>query len=206
MKNVESVRRITNRMEMIQSLRSKLIKTRLSLLAVVIFLAVSVATNISLVNKLNKANEVSEVKSNVIETKANQIETMTEEIITLKAEIERLNSFDTMMNNIMQLEDICLEMASDAIEVVEGNITYTKYNKTHKTDLSYVDYVISSNGSKIRAIENKTELFVVYVSDADAEANLNTLLASEYDSGRENYASVISSISNVALVKYDIKF
>lgn len=205
MKNVESVRRITNRMEMVQNLRAKLIKARLSLIAVTLFLAISAATNVVLVNKLNKANELNEVKSNVIETKTQDIEYMTEEIVTLESEIERLNSFDTMMDNIMQLEDICLEMTSDPIDVIEGEITYSMYNKTYKTDLDYIDYVVSPNGSKIRAIENKTELFVVYIGDADAEANLNTSLAREYNNGRENYINAISSTNNVILVKYEIK-
>ena len=52
MKAMEGVRRVTNRMELIQGLKSKLLKARLSLIAVTILLGVSAVTNVVMYNKL----------------------------------------------------------------------------------------------------------------------------------------------------------
>ena len=58
MKAMEGVRRVTNRMELVQNLRSKLLKARLSLIAVTLLLGVSAVTNIVMYNKLQDAEEV----------------------------------------------------------------------------------------------------------------------------------------------------
>ena len=58
MKSMEGVRKITNRMELVQGLRKSLVKARLSLVAVVAVLVLSAAVNVVMFNKLQKANEV----------------------------------------------------------------------------------------------------------------------------------------------------
>lgn len=207
MRNVEGVRKITNRMEMVQNLRNKLVKARLSLIAVTGLLIVSGITNIALLNKLNNTKDVVAKQNIELNTTELELEVLSKEKATLEAEIDRLNSFDTLVNNVMDLEDMCLEMASNSEETIEGVVTFIKNNKTINTDLKYIDYIVSKDrGTKIRVVENNKEMFVVYVSDTNAATKLDESLSRQYYTGVENYTEAIRTVDNVLIVRHDYKF
>ena len=201
MKSMESVRKITNRMELVQVLRAKLVKARLSLIAVTFLLVVSGAVNVSLYNKLTDSREL--VAKQELELKATREEVvvLAEEKVALAGEIDRLNSFDTLISNVMKLDDICEEMTEKAIDVVEGVVTYTRNNRTRNTDIAYTDNVVSLEGQKVRTLEANNNVFVVYIDNKQAEDSLNKALGKEYYIGREDYIGAINSVDGVVMVK-----
>ena len=98
MKAMEGVRRVTNRMELIQGLKNKLLKARLSLIAVTILLGVSAVTNVVMYNKLQDSKEVvakQEVQITELENTINVVETEREE---LAIKLDIANSFETLMD------------------------------------------------------------------------------------------------------------
>ena len=164
MKAMEGVRRVTNRMELIQGLKSKLLKARLSLIAVTILLGVSAVANVVMYNKLQDSKEVvakQEVQITELENTINVVETEREE---LAIKLDIANSFETLMDKVANLEDLALEAAHNAVNKIEGYVS----NYLLKTDISYVDYVLDeTTGETIRTFETNKEMYVVYISNND---------------------------------------
>ena len=146
MKAMEGVRRVTNRMELVQGLRSKLFKARLSLIAVTILLGVSAVTNVVMYNKLQDSKEVvakQEVQITELENTIEVVETEREE---LAIKLDIANSFETLMDKVANLEDLALEAAHNAVNKIEGYVS----NYLLKTDISYVDYVLDETDEEVK--------------------------------------------------------
>ena len=206
MKTMEGVRKVTNRMKLVQNLRKNLVKARLSLIAVTFLLVMSGIANLVLLNKLSNEKEVVAQQNISIQENKDTIKELESKNAKLEVEVERLNSFDVLFDNVMNLEDICLEMIQKAEEVKDGVIEYVKNNKVKSTDLKYTDYVLNkTTGEKIRTFENNNEMFVVYISDSECEESLNSSLSNEYHIGKEAYIEAIYSTNGVLLVKHDYK-
>ena len=207
MKAMEGVRRVTNRMELIQGLKSKLLKVRLSLIAVTILLGVSAVTNVVMYNKLQDSNEVvakQEVQITELENTIEAVETEKEE---LAIKLDIANSFETLMDKVANLEDLALEAVHNAQKVVEDKITYVnKYNKARTTDISYIDYVLDeTTGETIRTFETNEEMYVVYLSNSENVELLNNNLVKQYRSGLNNYEEAIKEVEDTVIIRHDLK-
>lgn len=207
MKAMEGVRRVTNRMELIQGLRSKLLKARLSLIAVTILLGVSAVTNVVMYNKLQDSKEVvakQEVQITELENTIEVVETEREE---LAIKLDIANSFETLMDKVANLEDLALEAVHNAQKVVEDKITYVnKYNKVRTTDISYVDYVLDeTTGETVRTFETNEEMYVVYLSNSENVELLNNNLVKQYRSGLNNYEEAIKEVEDTVIIRHDLK-
>ena len=155
MKAMEGVRRLTNRMELVQNLRSKLLKARLILIAVTILLGISAVTNIVMYNKLQDVEEVVTKQEAQITELKNAIEVVKTEKEELTVKLDIANSFSTLMDKAANLEDLALEAAHNAVNKVEGYVS----NYLLKTDISYVDYVLNeTTGETIRTFETDKEI------------------------------------------------
>ena len=162
MKSMEGVRKVTNRMELVQGLRKSLVKARLSLVAVVAVLVLSAAVNVVMFNKLQKANEVIASQQTQIVELEDTIEVVKTEKEELSVKLDVANSFETLMDKVANLEDLALEAVHKAVDTVEGFVA----NNLIETNVSYVDYVLNSRtGETIRTFETEEEMFVVYLSD-----------------------------------------
>ena len=207
MKAMEGVRRVTNRMELIQGLKNKLLKARLSLIAVTILLGVSAVTNVVMYNKLQDSKEVvakQEVQITELENTINVVETEREE---LAIKLDIANSFETLMDKVANLEDLALEAVHNAQKVVEDKITYVnKYNKVRTTDISYVDYVLDeTTGETVRTFETNEEMYVVYLSNSENVELLNNNLVKQYRSGLNNYEEAIKEVEDTVIIRHDLK-
>ncbi|MBP3929748.1 MAG: hypothetical protein J6D47_09325 [Peptostreptococcaceae bacterium] len=207
MKAMEGVRRVTNRMELIQGLKSKLLKARLSLIAVTILLGVSAVTNVVMYNKLQDSKEVvakQEVQITELENTIEVVETEREE---LAIKLDIANSFETLMDKVANLEDLALEAIHNAQKVVEDKITYVnKYNKVRTTDISYVDYVLDeTTGETVRTFETNEEMYVVYLSNSENIELLNNNLVKQYRSGLNNYEEAIKEVEDTVIIRHDLK-
>ena len=207
MKAMEGVRRVTNRMELIQGLRSKLLKARLSLIAVTMLLVLSAGMNIVMYNKLQDSKEVvtkQEIKITELENTVAAIETEKEE---LAIKLDIANSFETLMDKVANLEDLALEAVHNAQKVVEDKITYVnKYNKVRTTDISYVDYVLDeTTGETIRTFETNKEMYVVYLSNSENVELLNNNLVNQYRSGLNDYEKAIKEVNDTVIIRHDLK-
>lgn len=207
MKAMEGVRRVTNRMELVQGLRSKLLKARLSLIAVTILLGVSAVTNVVMYNKLQDSKEVvakQEVQITELENTIEVVETEREE---LAIKLDIANSFETLMDKVANLEDLALEAVHNAQKVVEDKITYVnKYNKVRTTDISYVDYVLDeATGETVRTFETNKEMYVVYLSNSENVELLNNNLVKQYRSGLNNYEEAIKEVEDTVIIRHDLK-
>ena len=207
MKAMEGVRRVTNRMELIQGLKSKLLKARLSLIAVTILLGVSAVTNVVMYNKLQDSKEVvakQEVQITELENTIEVVETEREE---LAIKLDIANSFETLMDKVANLEDLALEAVHNAQKVVEDKITYVnKYNNVRTTDISYIDYVLDeTTGETIRTFETNEEMYVVYLSNSENIELLNNNLVKQYRSGLNNYEEAIKEVEDTVIIRHDLK-
>ena len=207
MKAMEGVRRVTNRMELIQGLKSKLLKARLSLIAVTILLGVSAVTNVVMYNKLQDSKEVvakQEVQITELENTIEVVETEREE---LAIKLDIANSFETLMDKVANLEDLALEAIHNAQKVVEDKITYVnKYNNVRTTDISYIDYVLDeTTGETIRTFETNEEMYVVYLSNSENIELLNNNLVRQYRSGLNNYEEAIKEVEDTVIIRHDLK-
>ena len=207
MKSMEGVRRITNRMELVQVLRGKLLKARLSLIAVTMLLVLSAGMNIVMYNKLQDSKEVvtkQEIKITELENTVAAIETEKEE---LAIKLDIANSFETLMDKVANLEDLALEAVHNAQKVVEDKITYVnKYNKVRTTDISYVDYVLDeTTGETIRTFETNKEMYVVYLSNSENVELLNNNLVNQYRSGLNDYEKAIKEVNDTVIIRHDLK-
>ena len=179
MKAMEGVRRVTNRMELIQGLKSKLLKARLSLIAVTILLGVSAVTE--------------------LENTINVVETEREE---LAIKLDIANSFETLMDKVANLEDLALEAAHNAVNKVEGYVS----NYLLKTDISYVDYVLDeTTGETIRTFETNKEMYVVYISNNDNVKQLDKEISLQYNLGTYDYEEAINKVEDTVIIRHDLK-
>ena len=202
MKAMEGVRRVTNRMELIQGLKNKLLKARLSLIAVTILLGVSAATNVVMYNKLQDSKEVvakQEVQITELENTINVVETEKEE---LAIKLDIANSFETLMDKVANLEDLALEAAHNAVNKVEGYVS----NYLLKTDISYVDYVLDeTTGETIRTFETDKEMYVVYISNNDNVKQLDKEISLQYNLGTYDYEEAINKVEDTVIIRHDLK-
>lgn len=202
MKAMEGVRRVTNRMELIQGLKNKLLKARLSLIAVTILLGVSAVTNVVMYNKLQDSKEVvakQEVQITELENTINVVETEREE---LAIKLDIANSFETLMDKVANLEDLALEAAHNAVNKIEGYVS----NYLLKTDISYVDYVLDeTTGETIRTFETNKEMYVVYISNNDNVKQLDKEISLQYNLGTYDYEEAINKIEDTVIIRHDLK-
>ena len=202
MKAMEGVRRVTNRMELIQGLKSKLLKARLSLIAVTILLGVSAVTNVVMYNKLQDSKEVvakQEVQITELENTIEVVETEREE---LAIKLDIANSFETLMDKVANLEDLALEAAHNAVNKIEGYVS----NYLLKTDISYVDYVLDeTTGETIRTFETNKEMYVVYISNNDNVKQLDKEISLQYNLGTYDYEEAINKVEDTVIIRHDLK-
>ena len=206
MKSMEGVRRVTNRMEMVQNLRSKLLKARLTSIllgAIVMALSITVAV-------LYK--DLKEAKATIndyqkIETELNtEIKELESNLDDANAEITRLNSFDNKIDVAFELEDIVREAIGGIESVTKTLRHYVSSRYSIKTDIEVVDYVLDeTTGETVKVIEDTNHMFVVYVANSETSSSLEQDLAKQYYKGTERYADVISSYENTLLVRHDYK-
>lgn len=202
MKSMEGVRKVTNRMELVQGLRKSLVKARLSLVAVVAVLVLSAAVNVVMFNKLQKANEViASQQTQIVELK-DAIEVVTTEKEELAVKLDVANSFETLMDKVANLEDLALEAVHNAVDTVEGFVA----NNLIETNVSYVDYVLNSRtGETIRTFETEEEMFVVYLSDNNKVKQLDEEISTQYYLGTDNYEEAINKIEDAVIIKHELK-
>ena len=202
MKSMEGVRKVTNRMELVQGLRKSLVKARLSLVAVVAVLVLSAAVNVVMFNKLQKANEVIASQQTQIVELEDAIEVVTTEKEELAVKLDVANSFETLMDKVANLEDLALEAVHNAVDTVEGFVA----NNLIETNVSYVDYVLNSRtGETIRTFESEEEMFVVYLSDNNKVKQLDEEIGSQYYLGTDNYEEAINKIEDAVIIKHELK-
>ena len=202
MKSMEGVRKVTNRMELVQGLRKSLVKARLSLVAVVAVLVLSAAVNVVMFNKLQKANEVIASQQTQIVELEDAIEVVTTEKEELAVKLDVANSFETLMNKVANLEDLALEAVHNAVDTVEGFVA----NNLIETNVSYVDYVLNSRtGETIRTFESEEEMFVVYLSDNNKVKQLDEEISTQYYLGTDNYEEAINEIEDAVIIKHELK-
>ena len=202
MKSMEGVRKVTNRMELVQSLRKSLVKARLSLVAVVAVLVLSAAVNVVMFNKLQKANEVIASQQTQIVELEDAIEVVTTEKEELAVKLDVANSFETLMDKVANLEDLALEAVHNAVDTVEGFVA----NNLIETNVPYVDYVLNSRtGETIRTFESEEEMFVVYLSDNNKIKQLDEEISTQYYLGTDNYEEAINKIEDAVIIKHELK-
>lgn len=202
MKSMEGVRKVTNRMELVQSLRKSLVKARLSLVAVVAVLVLSAAVNVVMFNKLQKANEVIASQQTQIVELEDAIEVVTTEKEELAVKLDVANSFETLMDKVANLEDLALEAVHNAVDTVEGFVA----NNLIETNVPYVDYVLNSRtGETIRTFESEEEMFVVYLSNNTNVKQLDEEISTQYYLGTDNYEEAINKIEDAVIIKHELK-
>lgn len=202
MKSMEGVRKVTNRMELVQGLRKSLVKARLSLVAVVAVLVLSAAVNVVMFNKLQKANEVIASQQTQIVELEDAIEVVTTEKEELAVKLDVANSFETLMDKVANLEDLALEAVHNAVDTVEGFVA----NNLIETNVPYVDYVLNSRtGETIRTFETEEEMFVVYLSNNNKVAHLDEEMCIQYYLGTDNYEEAINKIEDAVIIKHELK-
>ena len=202
MKSMEGVRKVTNRMELVQGLRKSLVKARLSLVAVVAVLVLSAAVNVVMFNKLQKANEVIASQQTQIVELEDAIEVVTTEKEELAVKLDVANSFETLMDKVANLEDLALEAVHNAVDTVEGFVA----NNLIETNVPYVDYVLNSRtGETIRTFESEEEMFVVYLSDNNKVKQLDEEISTQYYLGTDNYEEAINKIEDAVIIKHELK-
>lgn len=202
MKSMEGVRKVTNRMELVQGLRKSLVKARLSLVAVVAVLVLSAAVNVVMFNKLQKANEVIASQQTQIVELEDAIEVVTTEKEELAVKLDVANSFETLMDKVANLEDLALEAVHKAVDTVEGFVA----NNLIETNVPYVDYVLNSRtGETIRTFETEEEMFVVYLSNNTNVKQLDEEISTQYYLGTDNYEEAINKIEDAVIIKHELK-
>lgn len=202
MKSMEGVRKVTNRMELVQGLRKSLVKARLSLVAVVAVLVLSAAVNVVMFNKLQKANEVIASQQTQMVELEDVIEVVTTEKEELAVKLDVANSFETLMDKVANLEDLALEAVHKAVDTVEGFVA----NNLIETNVPYVDYVLNSRtGETIRTFETEEEMFVVYLSNNTNVKQLDEEISTQYYLGTDNYEEAINKIEDAVIIKHELK-
>ena len=206
MKSMEGVRRVTNRMELIQGLRSKLLKARLTS---IVLGAVVIALSFVVVGLVKDLKEAKETISNyqAVEVKLNnQVKDLEVELDKANKEVERLNSFENKIAVAFELEDVVREAVGGIESVTKTLRHYVSSRYSVKTDIVVNDYVLDeTTGETVKVIEDTNHMFVVYVADSETSSSLEQELTKQYYKGTERYADVISSYENTLLVRHDYK-
>ena len=202
MKSMEGVRKVTNRMELVQGLRKSLVKARLSLVAVVAVLVLSAAVNVVMFNKLQDAKVVIAIQQSQIVELEDTIEVVKTEKEELAVKLDVANSFETLMDKVANLEDLALEAAHNAVNKIEGYVS----NYLLKTDISYVDYVLDeTTGETIRTLETNKEMYVVYKSNSDNVKQLDKEISLQYNLGTYDYKEAINKVEDTVIIRHDLK-
>ena len=202
MKSMEGVRKVTNRMELVQGLRKSLVKARLSLVAVVAVLVLSAAVNVVMFNKLQDAKEVIANQQTQIVELEDTIEIVETEKEELAVKLDVANSFETLMDKVANLEDLALEAVHNAVNTVQGYVA----NNIVKTNVSYVDYILDNeSGETIRTFESEEEMFVVYLSNNTNVKQLDEEISTQYYLGTDNYEEAINKIEDAVIIKHELK-
>ena len=202
MKSMEGVRKVTNRMELVQGLRKSLVKARLSLVAVVAVLVLSAAVNVVMFNKLQDAKEVIANQQTQIVELEDTIEIVETEKEELAVKLDVANSFETLMDKVAHLEDLALEAVHNAVNTVQGYVA----NNIVKTNVSYVDYILDNeSGETIRTFESEEEMFVVYLSNNTNVKQLDEEISTQYYLGTDNYEEAINKIEDAVIIKHELK-
>lgn len=206
MKSMEGVRRVTNRMELIQGLRSKLLKARITSIVFGFIILGLLGYNYKLSMDLKEAQAENQSHIRFEETLKAEINELKAEVKDLKGEIDRLNSFENKIAVAFELEDIVREAVGGIESVTKTLRHYVSSRYSVKTDIQVVDYVLNeTTGETVKVIENTDHMFVVYIADSETSSSLEQELAREYYKGTERYADVISSYENTLLVRHDYK-
>lgn len=206
MKSMEGVRRVTNRMELIQGLRSKLLKARLASMIFGFIIIGLVGYNYKLSVDLKAAQAENQSHIRFEETLKSEINELKTEVKDLKTEIDRLNSFDNKIAVAFELEDIVREAVGGIESVTKTLRHYVSSRYSIKTDIEVVDYVLDeTTGETVKVIEDTNHMFVVYVADSETSSSLEQELTKQYYRGTERYADIISSYENTLLVRHDYK-
>lgn len=206
MNSMEGVRRVTNRMELIQGLRTKLLKARItSILLGVIVIALSIVVAV-LIKELKETKEiVNNYKQIEIELN-NEIKDLKTDIKEANEEIVRLNSFDNKIDVAFELEEIVREAVGGIESITKTLSHYISSKYSIKTDIQVTDYVLDdTTGETVKVIEDNDHMFVVYVDNAETSSLLERKLTKEYYKGTERYADVITSHENTLLIRHDYK-
>jgi uncharacterized protein YoxC len=206
MKTMEGVRRVTDRMELVQGLRTKLLKARLTSL---ILGAIVVALSFSVAFLVKDLKETKQALANSQKIEASLNEEVKELKVDLKEateEVERLNSFENKISVAFELENILREAVSGIESSVKSLRHFVSSNYSVKTDIQVTEYVLNeSSGEVVKVIEDNDNSFVVYVSNKKDSDSLEKELTRQYYKGTKRYADVISIHENTLLVKHDIK-
>ena len=174
---------VTNRMELVQRLRNNLVKSRLTSMVLGIVVAILVVTVTILAKELKDA--INELKEEVKESKAS-------------------NSFKDKIEAAMNIEDTVREAVSDIKYTTNMLKHKTKSGRYITTDLKATNYVLDkSTGKVVKVIENKHNIFVVYIANKKAANELEKELTKEYYNGLERYRDVIDDHDNTLLVKHE---
>lgn len=206
MKAMEGVRKITNRMELIQGLRNKLMKTRLTLIIVAVMFGASLIANVKLVNELKEERDMSANLTIELNEVKNTNSKLEQQVKEAKQEIDRLNSFENKMTIALELEDIVRE-AVGGIQSITKNIRhYMNSTDSINTDIQSTDYVLNEvTGETVKVIENKDNMFVVYVPNSETEELLESSLSRQYYLGTEDYYKAINEIEDTVIIRHDLK-
>ena len=206
MKSMEGVRRVTNRMELIQGLRSKLLKARLTS---IVLGAVVIALSFVVVGLVKDLKEAKETINNYqkIESELNaEIRDLEADVKETNKEIERLNSFDNKINVAFELENIVREAVGGIESTTKTLRYYVSSRYSIVTDINIVDYVLDdTTGEVVKVIEDNQNMYVVYVADSETANELEQAIGKGYYIGQEGYADIITSYENTLLVRHDYK-
>lgn len=206
MKSMEGVRRVTNRMELIQGLKSKLLKARLTSMIFGFIIIGLLGYNYKLSMDLKEAQAENQSHIRFEETLKSEINELKTEVKDLKDEIDRLNSFENKIAVAFELEDVVREAIGGIESVTKTLRHYVSSKYSIKTDIQVADYVLDeTTGETVKVIEDSDHMFVVYVADSETSSLLEKELTKQYYKGTERYADVISIHENTLLVRHDSK-
>ncbi|MGL4878011.1 hypothetical protein [Paraclostridium dentum] len=179
MKTNEGIRNITNRMELVQSLRTKLVKTRLILIAVTTLLTMSAVSNVMMYNKV-KNTEATVVTKEVV---VKDIQEVKPEINKVDAWVQKQLDRDTVDGQATSMT-----YANDILDAKDLNKQYTIGNTGWTRMFNYgeqyavvVDYKIS--GCAVN--------YIVYIMDVNTfvsgQISNQDLLLNQYISTNMDY-------------------
>ena len=191
---------VTNRMELVQRLRNNLVKSRLTSMVLGIVVAILVATVAILAKELKDAKQMINHYSELEIALNHEINELKEEVKESKAS----NSFKDKIEAAMNIEDTVREAVSDIKYTTNMLKHKTKSGRYITTDLKVTNYVLDkSTGEVVKVIENKHNIFVVYIANKKAANELEKELTKEYYNGLERYRDVIDDHDNTLLVKHE---
>ena len=191
---------VTNRMELVQRLRNNLVKSRLTSMVLGIVVAILVVTVAILAKELKDDKQMINHYSELEIALNHEINELKEEVKESKAS----NSFKDKIEAAMNIEDTVREAVSDIKYTTNMLKHKTKSGRYITTDLKVTNYVLDkSTGEVVKVIENKHNIFVVYIANKKVAHELEKELTKEYYNGLERYRDVIDDHDNTLLVKHE---